>query len=409
MDPSIAETACPEKQLLICCARVDVQADIAEKIRDLASGPLDWDYLFSEAADNALIPLLHLQLTAVAADKVPTVQMDRLKAAVLQNTRAVSIFNSGIDQSNGRASLARYCGDPVQRTGACGAGVWRHCASPIRGSGHNCSAIRFASGERSCCWAWDIAPKFPWILSADAAASFVPGDYIYINDERQAMIELHTERSMRHFPVAPELKDLAAHLVPVSLSGHEIETFCAEDALAILCVHGSKHFWEKLSWIVDISEMVRSHPGLDWNKVLPTSRITSRTEDVERWAGARRGFAWTALPEEISARVKGDRVAVELASGIERRLLSRELSPLGAAAALPIRRQIVPGAVAGWRYALRLATAPSEEDWEMVRLPAALAPLYIALRPIRLLRKYGGKALSLSVVGWLIFSRPGQN
>src|SRR5580693_1837487 len=86
MDPSIAATACPEKQLLICCARVAAQADVAETIRDLARGPLDWDYLFSEAADNALIPLLHLQLNAAAADKVPTVQIDRLKASVLQNT-----------------------------------------------------------------------------------------------------------------------------------------------------------------------------------------------------------------------------------------------------------------------------------------------------------------------------------
>jgi hypothetical protein len=49
----------------------------------------------------------------------------------------------------------------------------------------------------------------------------------------------------------------------------------------------------------------------------------------------------------------------------------------------------VPGGVAGWRYAIRLAVVPAEEDWMMVRLPAALAPLYIVLRPLRLLRKYG--------------------
>ena len=90
MTPSIADTACPEKQLLICCARVTAQPDVAEKIRDLARGPLDWDYLFSEAAENSLIPLLHLQLNAVAADKVPTVQMDRLKAAALQIPRVAS-------------------------------------------------------------------------------------------------------------------------------------------------------------------------------------------------------------------------------------------------------------------------------------------------------------------------------
>jgi hypothetical protein len=32
---------------------------------------------------------------------------------------------------------------------------------------------------------------------------------------------------------------------------------------------------------------------------------------------------------------------------------------------------------------------PADEDWEFVKLPPALAPLYVALRPMRLLRKYG--------------------
>ncbi len=87
MDPSIAETGCPEKRLLICCARVNATLDVADKIRELTSGPLDWDYIVSEAARNSLIPLLHLHLNAVAADKIPTVQMGSLKEAALSEIR----------------------------------------------------------------------------------------------------------------------------------------------------------------------------------------------------------------------------------------------------------------------------------------------------------------------------------
>jgi hypothetical protein len=50
---------------------------------------------------------------------------------------------------------------------------------------------------------------------------------------------------------------------------------------------------------------------------------------------------------------------------------------------------MVRGMLAGWRYSLRLAVIPAEEDWEMVQLPGLLAPLYLALRPLRLLAKYG--------------------
>jgi len=52
---------------------------------------------------------------------------------------------------------------------------------------------------------------------------------------------------------------------------------------------------------------------------------------------------------------------------------------------------MLEGRLAGWRYTIRLAAAPVEEDWEMIRLPSPLTPVYLALRPLRLLRKYGWK------------------
>jgi hypothetical protein len=70
-------------------------------------------------------------------------------------------------------------------------------------------------------------------------------------------------------------------------------------------------------------------------------------------------------------------------------LLSRPSRTLAAAGRLRYRRRMLAGFVAGWRYVMRLAVVPAEEDWAMVRLPRSLAPFYIALRPFRLLRKYG--------------------
>ena len=82
------------------------------------------------------------------------------------------------------------------------------------------------------------------------------------------MVELHTEVTLRHFPVPPDLDDLTRRLVPVALSGHEIRTFAPEDVLPILCIHGSKDFWERISWIADIAELVRAYPQLDWDIVV---------------------------------------------------------------------------------------------------------------------------------------------
>ena len=103
-------------------------------------------------------------------------------------------------------------------------------------------------------------PQFPWILSPNAGSALVPGEYRYLDHSRRMAVELHTERTLRHFPIPPDLDDLSRRLVPVSLCGHEIRTFAPEDALVMLCIHGSKDFWERISWIADIAELIRAWP-----------------------------------------------------------------------------------------------------------------------------------------------------
>ena len=93
--------------------------------------------------------------------------------------------------------------------------------------------------------------------------------------------------------------------------------------------------------------------------------------------------------KKLRGRVKEDRRAEAIAMELERSLLGSRRRPMGACERFQLRRRLVPGFFAGWRYALRLTMAPAEEDWLMLRLPRPLAPLYILLRPLRLMRKYG--------------------
>jgi hypothetical protein len=95
------------------------------------------------------------------------------------------------------------------------------------------------------------------------------------------------------------------------------------------------------------------------------------------------------LPIEILQRVEADEIAAVLASEVELRMFQADAASFGAAARFRFRRRMLEGILDGWRYSARLTVSPAEEDWEIVRLPRPLAPLYIALRPLRLLLKYG--------------------
>lgn len=388
MPPPAKDAVCLEKRLLVCSARTRISLDTANQIRALAARQLDWAYLLSEAAENSVTPLFERAMRASAPSAIPAEYSTQLKAAFRANTiRCLFLtaeLNKILDLFQAAGVHAIPYKGPVAAAQAYGDITLREFED-----------LDIILRQRDLPKAHEIIlslgyhPKFPWILSPGAAASLVPAEYNYRDDVRGAMVELHTEITLRHFPVAPDLDDFSHRLVPADLSGHAVRTFCAEDALPILCIHGSKHFWERLSWIADISELVQSHPALDW------AQAERRAVSLKAQRMLHLGLTLAAdlldvpLPPEVLSHIRADAAAATIAVEIQHTLLSRQLPALDAKGRLNFRRRMVPGAMAGWRYAARLAVVPAEEDWQMMRLPPPLAPLYIALRPLRLLRKYG--------------------
>jgi hypothetical protein len=388
MTPANENIPSPEKRLLVCCARTKLTPEVATTIREILAGPLDWDFLLWEAEENSITPLLDRHLSAVAPGAAPPAAQEQWKKTCRANTvrclyltaeliNILRIFHSqniAAIPYKGPVLAAQAYGDVALREFEDLDIILRQSDVP------KAHAIIVSLGYK---------PKFDWILSPGAAASLVPGEYNYRDESRRAMVELHTEITLRHFPIKPDLDAFIRNLVPVRVSDRDMLTFAAEDLLPMLCIHGSKDFWERLSWMADVSELVQSHPALDWDRVLRFAQPLNATRMLNLGLALAAGVLGASLPPEISARVKADRVAGEVAAEVRQRLLTRPFRTLDAAGRFQFRRRMLAGKFDGWRYAMRLAVVPSEDDWERMRLPRALAPLYVALRPLRLLQKYG--------------------
>jgi hypothetical protein len=388
MTPANENIPSPEKRLLVCCARTKLTPEVATTIREILAGPLDWDFLLWEAEENSITPLLDRHLSAVAPGAAPPAAQEQWKKTCRANTvrclyltaeliNILRIFHSqniAAIPYKGPVLAAQAYGDVALREFEDLDIILRQSDVP------KAHAIIVSLGYK---------PKFDWILSPGAAASLVPGEYNYRDESRRAMVELHTEITLRHFPIKPDLDAFIRNLVPVRVSDRDMLTFAAEDLLPMLCIHGSKDFWERLSWMADVSELVQSHPALDWDRVLRFAQPLNATRMLNLGLALAAGVLGASLPPEISARVKADRVAGEVAAEVRQRLLTRPFRTLDAAGRFQFRRRMLAAKFDGWRYAMRLAVVPSEDDWERMRLPRALAPLYVALRPLRLLQKYG--------------------
>src|SRR5687767_6222367 len=74
-----------ESELLLACARRGDADAAAARVRELAGGRVDWDYLYSLAHRHALLPLLHRGLEAYATDYAPQDVRARLREKFREN------------------------------------------------------------------------------------------------------------------------------------------------------------------------------------------------------------------------------------------------------------------------------------------------------------------------------------
>jgi hypothetical protein len=384
-----SELVCPEKQLLVCCSRARIDAPAAEEIRRLLGFSLDWEFVLSAAAGHGVASLLLRNLASVSANAVPAAQLARLK----DHVRAASVRALVLT-----AELIRI----LDALGAAGIQAIPYKGPVLAAQAYGDLALRefedidlvlrqrdIASADRVLGSA-GYSQEFPSIFAPTERSSLIPGEYNYRDREHHLIVELHTERTLRHFPVPPDLDTLALRLASVCLSGHDVRTFSPEDTLVFLCVHGSKDFWQRLVWVADVGELIGSHPQVDWDRAYAFADAVRARRILHLGLALADRLFQISVPDEIRSRVRADATAGSIAAQLQQGLLSRTPVPLGARATFDYRRHMLPGALAGVRYAVRLATAPAAEDSQSVRLPRPLAPLYAALRPLRLLKKYGG-------------------
>jgi hypothetical protein len=360
------------------------------RIRELVREPVDWTGFLAAASRHRLVSLAHRHLVAEAAGAIPC------DAALSLETLA---------RSSGRQSLS-HAGRLIELVDLFrSAGV---AAVPYKGPtlgalAYGNFALRsfadldFILPQRDLLRAARLLiaqgfQAYPDPTAAEEArflARFHPGQYAFVSDSIPLQVELHTEKTLRYLPVPLDGEELSRRFIQVSFGGRQVQTFSVEDTLILLCVHGTKHFWERLSWICDIAELVQSPRGVDWGL----------NRDLARRAGCRRmwllGLALAnrlldaPLPAEVRAWIEGDAQIGRLGSRIEDRLAGEDRTVLSAPQRLLFRLGSHESLGVGIRQCLRTATSPTEEDRQAWRLPDWAAPLYLALRPWRLLREHG--------------------
>ena len=369
----------PEAQILVACAKEPYCGQTSAIAAAVARG-IDWERLTRLALWHAMGPLTYRALSR-NAEMVPATTLavlrDQFRSNSARNlylahelTRIMRVLDRqglpAIALKGPTLAIALY-GDLVMRDFA---------DLDILVRPPDVSRIRealIAEGYR---------PRF---LDRRALESgfFQCAEEAFVARDGIAVVDAHWRIVPRYFDFVDAATAVWERAQTTPLLNSSIATLAPGDLLLFLCIHGTKHGWPLLGWICDLAMLIRREPSMDWPSIVDEAgRLHSRRPLL---LGVYLANAVLEAPtnEALLAMARGDRVVISLAHAIMRRLFAggtrSELFhewyvPL---AALESARQRI-------RYLADRALTPTIEDWELVRLPRALFPLYYAIRPLRL-------------------------
>ncbi|HUP83130.1 MAG TPA: nucleotidyltransferase family protein [Candidatus Limnocylindria bacterium] len=204
-------------------------------------------------------------------------------------------------------------------------------------------------------------------------------------------VELHSAVVPTYYGRAQPSDEWWPRAVEVRFGRLRIAALDPIDELQALCIHGSKHRWDRLAWILDIAMLGRGLDDAQWSDAIAAATRHGTLRMLRLGLLLAADLCAAPIPAEVLGAARRDRAALKLARTVEAALFDPSPSRFDG---LVFHAQMRERASDRLRYLASVTFTPSGADWESLRLPRVLFPLYAVTRPVRLAAKYGRRLVS---------------
>jgi hypothetical protein len=209
--------------------------------------------------------------------------------------------------------------------------------------------------------------------------------YAFVNPDRNVAIDLHWSFTGSHvpFPLTPDA--LWQDLDTVRIGSRAVPTPSIENLALLLAGHGTKEAWRCLGWTCDFATLVARYPDLDWRAIHERARANRCGDTILLGCAMAQELAGTAVPGPLRGLAEG--------STRVRSLVARLTGDLRKGPPDPSDQKnfsdfyLCERRMDEIKGAFRLAVTRTSGDYEAMKLPQALWPVYYATRPLRLAAK----------------------
>ncbi len=370
-----------EDRLLLSAARAYFRPQAAPLLRSIVQGRQDWQSAIEKADAHGLLPILLRQVENTCPDIVPPAALETMRRGFNENSMRVLLMTCELIRLlklletqgiravpyKGPALAALLYGDLSMRRSddldvlIPKQDIWRasdllesqgyHMDPPIRR--HQLPAY-----SRSEC------------------------DLTFRHISSNLRIELHWAFVPPYHGSPIETGQLWDRLEAMELLGRTIPVPSREDLLLGLCLHGSKHMWNRLEWICGLAALLSGGRPMDWDTILRQARSCAGERHLLLGLLLAHELLEADLPIQVRSTIPPSPAIAWLVKNARRELFSG--SPADFLRLTEFRLRLIGNLRGRIRYCVHRALLPSYKDLGWLQLPTPLYFLYFLLRPIRL-------------------------
>jgi len=206
------------------------------------------------------------------------------------------------------------------------------------------------------------------------------------------MVEIHWLITPGYFSAPLDFQRMCERLVLTSLGGKDVSVLSPEDLLLTLCMHGSKHCWERLGWIRDVAKLISLHREMRWQYAISEASKLRSERMLFLGLLLANDLLKVYLPNEVLKKVQADRVVRTLAIQVRDRLFRNDSNRSVIFQPFLFQLRMQAGLMDRIRYCVGYGSVlmtPTVLERRLIALPDSFLPLYYIVRPIRLMVKHG--------------------
>jgi hypothetical protein len=312
-----------EYRLLLACPRTTIDNGQQERIRQLIDAGPDWNRLVSLARHQGLCLFLQRSLLTVNKERVPATVIEQL------TTLATSYRQRNL------VLVAELLRVMAILEGA-GIAVIPYKGPALAQSVYGDFALREfvdldliikpadAIKARRALMTAGLPPAHSVSRLAEQLLRYFHCECSFVV-LREVKLEINWRQAPAYWQLPRLDDDMWARLGSLRLAGVDTPSLDPIDLLIVLCVHGCKHGWSMLKWIVDIAELLRVEPQLDWSLMNARAHDIGAAIMLEVGLVLAHEFLQVPLPADVLETARRRSRTMTLVNEVQRRLSVQDI------------------------------------------------------------------------------------